>query len=197
MPHLPSFLSRTLLVMVTALVFSGCVAAAIGAATVVAVDIGHDRRSVGSYVDDNSIELKIRKDVLANDELRQTANVSVTSMNGIVLLTGQTPTEALRGEVLKITRSVPEVRQIVNELQIAGKSGLGSRTNDSLLTAKVKTRLFTDLKLDADRIKVVTEDRTVYLMGLVTEDEATAAVDSARTSKGVRKVVKVFEYIAT
>ncbi len=189
--------SRTILplLLVSVILSSGCVAAAIGAATVTAIDIATDRRTTGTYIDDNAVEVSIRKEILADEGLRKNSNVSVTAMNGVVLLTGQTPTQDQRNAVLTIARSFEETKQVINEISIAGKAGLGSRSNDSALTAKVKTRLYQNLKLDANLVKVVTEDRTVYLMGLVKPTEADAAVEAARTVRGVRKVVKVFEYI--
>lgn len=174
---------------------SACLAA-VGAASVVGIDVAHDRRSVGSYIDDNTVEFKIRHRLFTEESLKQTTNISVTSMNGVVLLTGQTPTEAQRQTALAIARSFDEVRQVVNEIQITGKAGLGSQMNDTGLTTKVKTRLFQATNLDATRVKVVTEDRSVYLMGLITETEAKSAVEAAREVKGVRRVVKVFEYLA-
>ncbi len=185
----------SLLLIVNIALLSGCVAAAVGAATVTAIDIATDRRTTGTYIDDNAVEVSIRKEILSDQGLRQNAHIGVTAMNGVVLLTGQTPTEDQRNAVLNIARSFEETKQVVNEITIAGKAGLGARSNDSALTAKVKTRLYQDLKLDANRVKVVTEDRTVYLMGLVKPTEAEAATESARTVRGVRKVVKVFEYI--
>jgi len=191
------FNSRNTLFLLLAniVLLSGCVAAAIGAVTVTAIDIATDRRTTGTYIDDNAVELSIRKEILADEGLRQNAHISVTAINGVVLLTGQTPTEDQRTAVLTIARSFEETKQVINEIAIAGKAGLGSRSNDSALTAKVKTRLYQNLKLDANLVKVVTEDRTVYLMGLVKPTEADAAVEAARTVRGVRKVVKVFEYI--
>jgi osmotically-inducible protein OsmY len=182
--------------IVTACALLSACLAAVGAATVVGIDVTHDRRSVGSYIDDNTVELKIRQRLFTEESLKKTTNISVTSMNGVVLLTGQTPSESQRQTALAIARSFDEVKQVVNEIQIAGKAGLGSQMNDAGLTAKVKTRLFQANNLDATRVKVVSEDRSVYLMGLITETEANSAVQAAREVKGVRRVVKVFEYLA-
>lgn len=169
--------------------------AAVGAATVTAVDVAHDRRSIGSYIDDNNVEWKIRAAIWQDDSLREKVHVSATSMNGIVLLTGETPTKALQERIVAIAREQEEVRQIVNEMAVAGKTTMASRANDTWLTTKVKTKLFQTTSLDATRVKVVSEHSNVYLMGLVTRVEGDAAAEAARTVSGVSRVVKVFEYL--
>lgn len=170
-----------------------CIAIGVGA-TVATVDIVHGRRTAGAYVDDGAIELKVREFFVREPELRKNAHLSVTSMNGIVLLSGEAPTVELRNKVEAEAKSVQGVRQVVNEIRIAGKTALFSRANDTWLTSKVKTRLFTDTKLDATRVKVVSEYGNVYLMGLVSRAEAARATDVVRNVGGVVRVVKVFEY---
>ncbi|MDH3688980.1 MAG: BON domain-containing protein [Gammaproteobacteria bacterium] len=155
-----------------------------------------DKRSVGTQIDDKTIGVKIREKRRADPELRKKTHISVTSMNGIVLLTGQAPTTALRNKVLVIARNTAEVRQVVNEIKIEGKTTIASRANDSYISGKVKTKLFSKTKLDATRVKVLTENSNVYLMGLVTREEAKAATDVVRTVGGVVRVVTVFEYVA-
>lgn len=174
---------------------TGCLATAVGAATVTAVDIAHDRRSLGAYVDDNNVEWKIRTSIWKDEPLREKVHVSVTSMNGIVLLTGETPTKNLQEQVIAHARKQPEVRQIVNEMAISGKTTITSRANDTWLTTKVKTKLFQTANLDATRVKVVSEHGNVYLMGMVTRVEGNAAAEAARRVGGVSRVVKVFEYV--
>lgn len=173
----------------------GCTAAIIGAVTVTSIHVATDKRSVGEQVDDKTIGLKIREKLYTDPELRKKTHISVTSMNGIVLLTGQAPTPALRNKVLVIARNTPEVRQVVDQIKLEGKTTLTSRANDSYISAKVKTKLWAETKLDATRVKVLTENSNVYLMGLVTQEEAEAATNVARTVGGVVKVIKVFEYI--
>jgi osmotically-inducible protein OsmY len=114
----------------------------------------------------------------------------------MALLTGEVPDAAVRAEVEKIVGSVPNVRTITNELQIAGPSSFGGRSNDSYITSKVKARFIDHNRFSANHVKVVTEAGTVYLLGQVTQREADAAVDITRTTGGVQRVVRVFEVIS-
>ena len=120
--------------------------------------------------------------------------MDVTAFNRYVLLTGEVPDEATRQQAEALAAGVPNVRGVNNELQIASQSSGTSRSNDALITSAVKTRMADSKKLNFFYIKVVTEASVVYLMGIVTEQEAADAVEIARTTSGVRKVVKVFEY---
>ena len=166
----------------------GAVAVGAGAAAVSA----NDRRSTGAQVDDESIEL--RAGTLIGDRFGGKVHVNVTSYNGTVLLTGEVPDQATKDDCEKLTLGVPRVRNVVNEVQVAGLSSLPARSNDAYITSKVKTRFFDAALFDPLHVKVVTEAGTVYLMGIVTEKEAADAVEVARTTGGVLKVVKVFEY---
>jgi osmotically-inducible protein OsmY len=187
-----------LLVAVALLTLStlqGCFYLAAGAA-VTSVVVAEDRRSVGRFVDDNVVDLEIKNKIFNNKDLREQTHIEAMSVNGIVLLTGEAPTTALRDEVLRLVRSVSQVRQVVNEIEIAGKSSLASRANDSWLYSKIKTKLVSTQGIsDATRIKVHVSKSVVYLMGLVTHAEASAATNAARTVGGVQRVVKVFEYV--
>jgi len=188
-------LIRLITIPLIAVMLSACVAVMVGtAATVTAVDVIHDRRTLGAYIDDNSIELNVRQYMWRNKEIRQQAHLSVTSMNGIVLLTGEALNPEVKNRVINYARGVEGVRQVIDETEIAGKTGLMSRTNDSWLTTKVKTTLYAKTGFDANRVKVVTERGTVYLMGVVTKAEASQAVEVVRHIDGVVRVVKVFEY---
>ena len=184
---------RTVALAIIAVTQLGC-AVAVTAAAVTAVDIATDRRTTGNYVDDNAVELKIRRAIYSTPGLRRQIHISATSMNGIVLLSGETPTPALRDRIVQHVQKFPEIRQIVNEIRIAGKTSWPSRANDAWTTTKVKTRLIRRTKIKANRVKVVTEQGNVYLMGIVSRAEGEAAADAARTVKGVSRVVKVFEY---
>jgi len=171
----------------------GCAAVVVGgAATGAAVAI--DRRTAGAYVGDQEIELRAMSRL---DETfpKDTVNISTTSYNRQVLLTGQVPDEATRARAAAIVKGVPEVRTVFNELAIAGVTSLTSETSDATVTGNVKTRLLRDERVSANNIKVVTESGVVYLMGLVTQAEASAAIDIARTTSGVTRVVTLFEHI--
>lgn len=184
-----------LLCCAAAIVFlTGCAAAVVGVAAVTTVDVVHDRRTFGEYVDDSTIELTVRTFILRDDELRSKAHLSATSMNGILLLTGEAPSTDLKNKVVSYASTVDGVRQVVDEIRISGKTGYISRTNDTWLTAKVKSTLFAKTKLDANRVKVVSEYGTVYLMGVLTRKEADTATQIVREIGGVTQVVQVFEY---
>ncbi|MGA8034051.1 MAG: BON domain-containing protein [Casimicrobiaceae bacterium] len=172
---------------------AGCapvlVAGAVGGAALMATD----RRSAGAQVDDSSIELKIANNIGAGFGDR--VHVNVTSYNGIVLLTGEVPTQDTMKSIVEIARTTPKVRTVDNELLIGPASNLESRTDDSYITAKVKSRFVEANKFSATHVKVVTERQVVYLMGLVTHAEADAATQIAATTSGVARVVKLFQYI--
>jgi osmotically-inducible protein OsmY len=176
-------------------VLTGCVTAAVvGVASVTSVDVVHDRRTLGEYFDDSSIELQMKKFVIADENLRTQTHISSVSVNGILLLTGEVPNEQVKQQITTHANSVEGVRQVVDEMRIAGKTAMISRTNDTWLTSKVKSLLFKEMYADANRIKVLSEYGNVYLMGLVTPAEADTATNIASSVRGVVRVVKVFEY---
>lgn len=175
-------------------ILTGCVPLAIGTATVTGIDLYTERRTVGQNVDDNTLELSLRKDIALDDNLDGT-NVSVTAINGIVLLTGEVHTDAQRQYTEKLARSFVDTREVVNELELSGKTNITSRANDSYITGKVKSKLIAAGDVPSTNIKVVTERGKVYLLGLVTHPEAEAAVRETKTVSGVTHIVKVFEYI--
>ena len=151
-----------------------------------------DRRTTGTQVDDEGIELRISN--RAGERVGDKGHVSVTAYNRNVLLTGEVPDESARVALEKIALGVPNVRGVTNELVVAGNPSLTARSNDAFLTSKVKARFVDAGKFNAVHVKVVTENGVAYLLGIVTQKEGDAAVEIARTTSGVRKVVKVFEY---
>lgn len=177
-----------------AALLSGCAPVIVAGAGTAAV-AAHDRRTVGAFIDDQAIEIKVRNAIHADEMLRKQTHVNITSMNGIVLLSGEAPTAEARDQVLSRARTVAGIRQIANEIQIAPPSTFASRSHDAWLTTKVKTNLVRADDIDSTRVKVVTENDVVYLLGLVTRREADTATEAARTVSGVARVVKLFEYI--
>jgi osmotically-inducible protein OsmY len=182
-----------LMVATTAVpLLQGCfpvVAGGVGAGAMMAAD----RRTSGAYVEDEGIEWKAAAQI--KEKLGDLVHVNVTSYNRNVLLSGEVPTAAVKDQLPGIVAAVPNIRGITNDVQVAGHSSLTSRSNDALITSKVKARMIDSAAVQANLIKVVTEASTVYLMGLVTHQEADAATLVARTTSGVKKVVRVFEYI--
>ena len=192
----PQVTRRTFLLGLTATaalpVLQGCfplVAGGVGAGAAMVAD----RRTSGAYVEDEGIEWRAASAL--RDRMGDAVHVNVTSFNRNVLLTGEAPSEAHRTEIERVVSGVSNVRGITNEVQVAGIASLTSRSNDSVITSKVKARFVDAATFGAHHVKVVTEASTVYLLGLVTRREADAATDVARTTSGVRKVVRVFEYI--
>jgi osmotically-inducible protein OsmY len=153
-------------------------------------------RSFGALVDDSSMETSINVNLNANAELKK-ANVSVVSFNGTVLLVGQVPTQELKNEATRIATSTnpSRTKAVHNELEVAGTTTFLSRSNDALLTAKLKTIMLADPNVAGLRTKVVTENGVVYLLGLVTKAEADQTAELVANSSGVTKVVRAFEYI--
>jgi len=157
-----------------------------------AVAAGEDSRTIGTITEDQGIELKAENRISGKYE---SAHVNITSYNRMVLLTGEAPDEATRSGIEQTARAVENVRYVYNEIAIEGNSSLTSRTNDAVLTGKIKTRFVDSKGVNSLHVKVITEDGVVYLLGLVKHKEADAATEVARTTSGVRKVVKLFEYL--
>jgi osmotically-inducible protein OsmY len=179
-----------LLALVAILLLAGCPAAIIGGGAV-AYGTLEDRRTSGTMIDDDSIETRISRAV--RERFGENTHVNVTSFNRSVLLTGEVPEDARRGEIEKLAQGAGNVRNITNELQVGAPSSLSARTSDSYITTKVKGRLLDGNKVNPIHVKVVTEAGIVYLMGIVTEQEGADAVDVARNTGGVVKVVRIFD----
>lgn len=188
-------MNRRTLILLAAFVpvLSGCFGAA-------AVGVGAgvlsyaDRRTTEAQVTDEGIELRSGNRI--SEKYGSNTHVNVTSYNRTVLLSGEVPDAAAKADVEKIVAEVPNVKAISNELQIAAASTLTARSNDTYITSKVKARFVDANTFAANHVKVVTEAGVVYLMGLVSQKEANAAVEIARTTGGVQKVVRVFEVIS-
>lgn len=170
-----------------------------GCFPVVAVGVGagvmmaQDRRTSGAYVEDEAIENK------ANDRIgkqyKSTVHVNITSFNRNVLISGEVPGEAVKTDIGRLVSGLENVRNVSNELVVSGPSSLTSRSSDSLVTSDVKLRFVKDKRFDANHVKVVTENGTVFLMGIVKHAEANAATEVASTTGGVQRVIKLFEYL--
>ena len=174
-----------------ALALQGCIetaAVAVGMGVYSAID----RRTTGAQVDDEGTELRAGNRI--RERYGDRVHVNVTSYNRAMLLTGETPDAAAKDEIEKMMASLQGVRGVTNEIQVAGASAYSARASDATITGKVKARFLDANRFNPVHVKVVTETGVVYLMGIVTEKEAAEATELARTTAGVRKVVKVFEY---
>jgi len=178
---------------VAAILLQGCVPVMIGAAVGGTAMVATDRRTTGTQVDDELIEDKIALNI--RERFKGDFHVNVTSYSGIVLLTGEVPAETAKADIAELARTTPKVRAVQNELVVGAVTDLGSRSNDTLITSKVKTRFVEANKFQINHVKVVTERGVVYLMGVVRRDEGDAAAEIASTTSGAQRVVKVFEYV--
>ena len=174
-------------------VLAGCFgAAAVGVGT--GALMLADRRNPETFVSDEGMEIRAANRI--TEKHGDKVHVNVTSYNRMVLLTGEVPNADIKSDVEKIASGVPNVKSISNELAIAGPASFGGRSNDSYITSKVKARFIDANKFAASHVKVVTEAGVVFLLGMVTQAEADAAVEITRTTGGVLKVVRVFEIIS-
>jgi osmotically-inducible protein OsmY len=171
----------------------GCAPLIVGGAAATGVMVAQDRRTVGTMTEDEGIEQKASGRI--GERYKDGVHLNATSYNRMVLLTGEVPDAAARTEVERIARGVENVRGVYNETQVAGQSSYTARSNDAVITSKVKARFLDSNKFNALHVKVVTEANVVYLLGMVKKQEATDATEIARTTSGVQKVVRVFEYL--
>jgi osmotically-inducible protein OsmY len=185
---------RAIIALLLALpLIQGCGALIAGGAAATGVVISQDRRTIGTLTEDEGIEIRAANRV--GERFKDGVHVNVTSFNRMLLLTGEVSDAEARTEVERIAWAVPNVRGVHNELAVAGVSSYTVRSNDGIITSKVHGRFLDSNKFNPLHVKVVTENSIVYLMGLVTKQEANDATDIARTTSGVQKVVRVFEFL--
>ncbi|MCA1855708.1 BON domain-containing protein [Massilia oculi] len=190
---LAGLLSKIVLGTALAASLSGCVAMAVGGAAT-AVLSANDRRTLGMQTEDKAINVKA--EIKMQQLTGENGHVNVTSYNRKVLLTGEVRDEAMKQAAEREVRAIDNVVSVINELEIAGPSSYTSRSNDALITTKVKASLVDKKTVSATAFKVTTERGVVYLQGLVTPREGNIAADVAKGVAGVNRVVKIFEYIA-
>jgi osmotically-inducible protein OsmY len=185
----------SLLALTLCLGVSGC-SSVINASREAPIDDDRGTRTLGSKIDDSLIETKVAVNIAkASPDLDNNSHIVVTSFNGIVLLAGQTPRADLKQLAEQTASQVQKVKKVNNELQVIAPSSFLARSNDSWLTSKIKTEMLTDSSIPGSRIKVVTENGIVYMLGLLTQAEATRATNLVQGVGGVQKIVKLFEYI--
>jgi len=172
---------------------TGCAPVVIGSGAVVGAMVAADRRTAGSQLEDQGIELRTRRRI--SEALGDHGHINVTSYNRQVLLTGEVPTAQLKAQAEQVAQGVDNVQLVVNELAVMGNSSFSERSNDTFITGKVRAALLEAKDVPAKAFKVVTERSQVYLLGRVTEREAQRITEIARSVNGVRKVVRMFEPI--
>lgn len=184
---------RLLCIPVLLLCLHGCTTL-IGATTKEPIELDPNRRSMGTIIDDSQLETIAKVNLnKVHDDLRQ-APITVTSFNRVILLTGQVKNQELRDLATSTVNKISQVRQVYNELQVQAPISFLASTNDAWLTTKVKSKMAFNKQVRANRIKVLTENSIVYLMGMVPRSEAEKAAEIASASKGVQKVVLAIEY---
>jgi osmotically-inducible protein OsmY len=171
----------------------GCAAMVIAGATTGAVGAANDRRSLGTQIDDSTIESRVATALDLDETIDDKARIIVKSVNGNLLVVGQAPSDQLRQLVITTVNSVKGIKQVHDQIRIGNVTTMSTQTIDTWITTKVKLKLLTEEAVNSHNIKVLTENAEVYLMGLVTADEANKAVEIARNISGVAKVIKVFE----
>jgi osmotically-inducible protein OsmY len=188
------YLSFIFLVLIIA-ALQGCVAVVATTAAGGGVLVAVDRRTNAAMLEDEGIELSAQNRISENfKQYSDTMHLNVISYNRNVLITGEVPSEEVKSGIEKFVKDTQNVRNVTNELVIAEPTSYGSRSNDTLITSKVKSRFIEARKFQPNWVKVVTENKVVYLMGIVNHKEAADAADIAAYTSGVDKVVKVFEY---
>ena len=183
---------RSLLVIPLALLLNSCAPVFIGGLGVSALAI-EDRRTAATIFEDQTIEFKAKSRI--KSKYKNNSNVSVTSFNRFVLLTGETYSDDIKNDIAFEVATITNVRNIQNEIIIKAKRSNFDSTNDAFITSRVKTNLLRNKNIHANLIKVVSSSGNVYLMGLVTKKEADFAAEITAATKGVRKVIKIFEYL--
>lgn len=153
------------------------------------------RRTFGAYIDDERLETLIKVNLRKADPRMEETRINVVSFNGVVLLTGEVPNSDLRQIAGETARSISKVRQVHNELLVKSNSTFFARRNDDWLATKVRTKILANRDIESERVKIVVENRVVFLMGLLTRQEADLVSGIAAQAEGVEKVVRVIEYI--
>lgn len=176
------------------LLLSGCVTL-LDATNEGPIDPEPGKRNLGQYFSDRNLETIIAVNLRKASPELEDAHINIICFNGVVLLTGEVPSKDLRQVASETVRSIKQVRQVHNELMVQSNSTFFSRANDNWLATRVRGKLIVNRDTDAERVKVVVENRVVYLMGLLTREEAKIASEVAASVSGVEKVVRVFEYL--
>jgi osmotically-inducible protein OsmY len=186
-----SKLSQIALIGALVMILSGCVTAMVGA-TAIGISAATDSRTVGTQVDDSAIEVRVIAALKAEERLNS-SRIKVVGFNGAILLIGQVPEPGLKDFASKLARDSRGVERVHNELRVQEVISLGTISNDTWLTSRIKTKLLADDNVEGGKVKVVTENSEVFLMGLIDAQQAEVAVTLARNTNGVSRVIDAFE----
>ena len=181
-----------LAVLISALLLQGCVGAVVVGSAAVGTKAATDPRTVGTQVDDSTLELRVNSALSKDEQIKKEARVNVTAYQGKVLLTGQAPTTDLSSRAKQIAVGVEGAAEVFNEIRQGQPIGLGTASSDTWITTKVRSQLLGSDQVKSSNVKVTTENGEVFLMGLVTEREGQAAADIASRVSGVKHVTTAF-----
>ena len=184
-----------LAVLISALLLQGCVAAAVVGTAAVGTKAATDPRSVGTQVDDSTLELRVNSALSKDEQIKKEARINVTAYQGKVLLVGQAPNSELSSRAKQIAVGVDGATEVFNEIRIGQPISLGTASSDTWITTKVRSQLLSSDQVKSSNVKVTTENGEVFLMGLVTDREGRAAADIASRVSGVSRVTTAFTYI--
>jgi osmotically-inducible protein OsmY len=182
-------------VVLSALLLQGCVAAAVVGVAGVATKTGTDPRTVGTQVDDTTLEARVSNAINANQDVKKKARIVATAYSGKVLLTGQAPTADMASTAKQITMKVDGATDVYNEIRLGNPVSLGTASMDTWITTKVRSQLLTSDQVKSSNVKVTTENGEVFLLGLVTQEEGQAAAKIAAGVSGVKHVTTAFTYV--
>jgi len=187
-----------LFLLLNSLLMAGCSTVATDHDEITEQSLLQDRRPRETIALDKEIETEAYSELNSDNDLLNQSHFTITAYNGAVLVTGETPTEALEKKIISTVQAIPNVKLIHNNLTIADPSDSGSRANDQFITDSVKkalNQIRTIPDFDPAMVKVITENGTVYLMGLVHRDEGAVVINVTRLQPGIKQIVTVFEYI--
>ncbi|WP_039056831.1 division/outer membrane stress-associated lipid-binding lipoprotein [Enterobacter sp. Bisph1] len=181
-----------LAVLISALLLQGCVGAVVVGSAAVGTKAATDPRTVGTQVDDGTLELRVSSALSKDEQIKKEARINVTAYQGKVLLTGQAPNTDLASRAKQIAVGVEGATEVFNEIRQGQPIGLGTASSDTWITTKVRSQLLSSDQVKSSNVKVTTENGEVFLMGLVTDREGRAAADIASRVSGVKHVTTAF-----
>ncbi|WP_439257881.1 division/outer membrane stress-associated lipid-binding lipoprotein [Lonepinella sp. BR2271] len=189
-----NILKKLGLLLTASVMLQGCVVLGLGGAAV-ATKVGTDPRTVGSQVDDETLELKVYDAVTKDEQIKAEGRVVVVSYSNRILLLGQVPEESLKEVATGLAKGVENVGDVYNEMRTGSPISAAQKAQDSWITTKIKSNMLLDSAVKTTDVKVITENNEVFLLGNVTQDQGSAAAEVARKVSDVKKVVKVFKYL--
>lgn len=187
-------MKKLLLILIMTCSLQGCFFVAGAAAGAAAIAVVYDHRKIEKIAHDKTIAKRASDQIQADPELRDEAHINVTCFNQTLLLTGEAPSQELRQRAQDLISDTPHIKQIYNQITIQTPISALTKTSDSWITTKIATQMLATEGLKSSTIKVITENGTVYLLGIVSHDQADMAAEIARKVTGVQKVMKIFQY---